>query len=783
LPKILIIDDNADNLISAKALIKNLEPTYKVLTAENGPEGIQLCMSEQPDTILLDVQMPRMDGFEVCRFLKADKNTNHIPIIFLTSTRTTSENKLKGLELGGDAFLTKPINDVELLANLNVMLRIKKAEDERMQLFKEQTEKKYHSIIENIEEGFYEVDLEGNFTFINDAICKMLGFSGDELMGMNNRKYMDEKSARKVHKIFNGVFNSGEPNKPVDIKIRQKGGEINFGEISISLRKDTNGNPAGFRGIVRDITKGKQAEQLQSVVYQISKAATGANNLNALYELIHKTLSQVLDVANFYIAYYDEPLNLISFPFYKDIQDSTSGTPRPLGRGLTEYIMKTGKPLLLSRKTIEEYALKGEIDVVGTLPEQWMGAPLLVADKKIGAIGLNSYDKSDLYSTADLEILTFVSEQIAQAIQFKQTLTELEIDKSYLNELFIKAPEAIVLVTADSTILHINQEFTDLFGYTEKECLNNNIDMLLTNDKNRNEALKNTQNVAKGKRLYFETERQKKDGTMFSVSILASPIQYKGGVFAVYVVYRDITDRKKAETQLRNSEMKHRVLSQELDEANSLKETLLDIISHDLKNPAGSILGFSELLQADFIENELVSEIRDSSINLIKVIDSVSTLSKVSTGKNIELKPLDFVAVIKEVSKEYKSQFSNNHMELKLNLPEGLIVKANPIISEVFKNYISNSIKYAADGKKVIINCVTTEKNITINIIDYGKTIPPKKRKIIFDRGHQLSTKEKRGRGLGLSIVKKIAEAHNGEVGVIPNKPSGNIFYIKIPLS
>ena len=128
--KILVIDDKKDNLITVKALLKNLEPGYEVITAQSGIEGIKLAKAEQPDTILLDVQMPKMDGYEVCRRLRADKKTALIPIIFLTAVKTSSNDRIKGLDMGGDAYLTKPINEGELLANLHAMLRIKQVEDE-----------------------------------------------------------------------------------------------------------------------------------------------------------------------------------------------------------------------------------------------------------------------------------------------------------------------------------------------------------------------------------------------------------------------------------------------------------------------------------------------------------------------------------------------------------------------------------------------------------------------------------------------------------------------------
>ncbi len=127
--KILAIDDKLDNLISISALLKNVIPNCVVITASSGTEGITKARVELPDTILLDVKMPGMDGYEVCKQLKADEQTKHIPVIMVTAIRTDTRSHVKGLEIGADVFLSKPIGEAELTAQVNVMLRIKKTED------------------------------------------------------------------------------------------------------------------------------------------------------------------------------------------------------------------------------------------------------------------------------------------------------------------------------------------------------------------------------------------------------------------------------------------------------------------------------------------------------------------------------------------------------------------------------------------------------------------------------------------------------------------------------
>ncbi len=123
-------------------------------------------------------------------------------------------------------------------------------------------EEKYRNILENIQEGYFEVDLAGNFTFFNDAVPRVLGYSREELIGMNNRLYTpDRETARKVFQAYHHVYQTGIPLKEVGWHIIRKDGTKRYIEGSISLLKDAHGKPIGFRGITHDVTERNQAEE------------------------------------------------------------------------------------------------------------------------------------------------------------------------------------------------------------------------------------------------------------------------------------------------------------------------------------------------------------------------------------------------------------------------------------------------------------------------------------------------------------------------------------------
>ncbi|MBN1365058.1 MAG: PAS domain S-box protein [Syntrophaceae bacterium] len=125
----------------------------------------------------------------------------------------------------------------------------------------QRSEEKYRNILENIQEGYFEVDLAGNFTFFNDALCRITACPREELLGMNYSQFSNEENTKEVFEVFNKVYTTEEPTKGFDWKIIRKDGTEGYVAASASLLKDSSGKPTGFRGIIRDITERKKMEQ------------------------------------------------------------------------------------------------------------------------------------------------------------------------------------------------------------------------------------------------------------------------------------------------------------------------------------------------------------------------------------------------------------------------------------------------------------------------------------------------------------------------------------------
>jgi len=172
------------------------------------------------------------------------------------------------------------------------------------------------------------------------------------------------------------------------------------------------------------IERTRVARVLISTIH-IAEAAHSAGNLNELYKAIHAIIGELMPARNFYIALYDPGDDLLSFPYQVDEYDEPFPPVRP-GRGLTEYVLRTGEPLLATPEIFNELTRRGEVEQLGAPSIDWLGVPLKIQDKTIGVLAVQSYTPGVRFSDAHKDILGFVSNQVAMAIERKRAEEALQ---------------------------------------------------------------------------------------------------------------------------------------------------------------------------------------------------------------------------------------------------------------------------------------------------------------------------------------------------------------------
>ena len=203
--------------------------------------------------------------------------------------------------------------------------------------------------------------------------------------------------------------------------LRRDGREI---DVSLSLSSVQVKGSWHAVGIIHDITERKRAEMLEQAVYEIARAADKAETLDDLYRLVHRIIKNLMPAANFLIALYDEKEDLVSFPYFVDEIDSPPPSRKP-GKGLTDYVLRTGGTLLCDAALEKELGRRGEATRIGNPSACWLGVPLKVGDKTIGVIALDNYSDPMAYGEREKKILEYVSGQVANAIERKRAEREL----------------------------------------------------------------------------------------------------------------------------------------------------------------------------------------------------------------------------------------------------------------------------------------------------------------------------------------------------------------------
>jgi len=328
--------------------------------------------------------------------------------------------------------------------------------------------------MEYLPDSIYFKDTSSRFIKANKATLIKMGLNTfDELIGKTDHDFFanehsdDAKSdEEEIIKNGNSIINKIEKETWHD-------GSITWASTTkIPLRDDDN-NIIGTFGITRDITDLKKSEDIRNALYKISSAVTSVPDIQNLYSTIHQIILDLMKADNFYIAMYNEESDTVSFPYFVD-QIDRPPTERKAGRGLTEYILRFGKAQLIDAEMDMRLRASGETNLIGEPTQIWLGVPLKAEGKTTGVIVVQDYNDAKTYGENEKEILTYVSEQIA-----------LAIDKKYREQQIIEYSEELKESNASkdkffSIIAHdLKSPFNGLLGlsrmiYEEYDSMDEN---------------------------------------------------------------------------------------------------------------------------------------------------------------------------------------------------------------------------------------------------------------------------------------------------------------------
>ncbi len=640
----------------------------------------------------------------------------------------------------------------------------------------------FEQLIENAPEAISIVDEVPNILRINREFTRVFGYTAAEAVGKRiDRLIVPPDRYAETAWIAECI----KTERLVSLETRRQRKDGSLVEVLLSTSPVMlNGKRVGGYASYRDITEQKRAEELNAALYAIAARSQSAEDLQQFFAAIHNIVGQLMNARNFYIALYDPQSQLLSFPYFVDEEDPTP-TPKPLGRGLTEYVLRSGEPLLATPAIFEDLVQRGEVELIGAMSLDWLGVPLKSGTTCIGALVVQSYSENSRFGEPDREILKFVSQQLAAAIEHKRYEEALRRSEARSRSLILSAAFGICRCTLAGKFLDVNPALITMLGYESVE------DLLQLNL--RREVFATPQGLDRladdyrrnGSLNGVEVQWKRKDGRAITVRLSGSAsVSADEPEEVLELIAEDITDRRQLEEQLRQA--------QKMDAVGRLAGG----VAHDFNNLLMVINGYTEVLLEQL---EKGSSMHEKVEAIQQAADRAATLTRqllaFSRKQLLELKVVDVNTVIGDMERLLRPLIGENiELVTRLSTEAGCTRADAGQLEQVIMNLVVNAKDSMPEGGKLTLQSrdVTVRQNFrehrfiqpgryaVISVSDTGHGMDKETQTRIFEPF--FTTKEKgKGTGLGLSTVYGIVKQSSGYVFAESEVGAGTTFYVYLP--
>lgn len=740
---ILIAEDSPTQAEQLRHILE--KSNYKVVAAKDGKEAFAMAVKHKPSIIISDIMMPEMNGYELCKNIKANENTINIPVILLTSL-ANADDVLEGLACGADNFITKPYNNDYLITHIErILSNIKFGNYERVRIG-------------------VEIVIGGKKRFITADQQQMLSLlisTYDAAVQRNNELLETQEELKALNENLEELVNERTAALLEEIEIRK------------SAEKEIN-----------------KLNRIYAVLSNINQAIVRIQDTN---QLLNDICLIAVDEGKFEsacIGIINKEVNKIEF-------SASAGLENEL------FNVCTDKNPICNTLKFGKHFISNDISNDNRIWDEWKQKSLTYGFKSFAVFPIRTFEnivgcfciysnEPGFFDEIEISLLDEMSTDISFALEYiqielKRKEAEELLKKSELKyrQLFDDDLTGDYIATVDGKTLLANPALARIFGYDSvNELMKVNLASLYKNPEERDEFLNF---LRKNKKIeQFEREFILRDGRVIStIENVVGEFDENGELVNIKGYLFDNTERKKAELNLIKAKEK-------AEESDRLKTAFLTNMSHEIRTPMNGILGFTSLLKKPDLTGEkqqdYIQIIEESGARMLNTINDIIDISKIESGL---IDVINLETNINEQIEHIYTFFSAEAQEkgltflYKNTLPkeEANLITDKEKLLRILTNLVKNAIKFTDTGS-IEFGYNKKDNCYEFFVKDTGIGIPRNKHAVIFERFIQADISDTRaydGSGLGLSITKAYIEMLGGRIWLESEENKGSTFYFIIP--
>jgi PAS domain S-box-containing protein len=778
--RLLLVDDRPQNLLALQAILEPLG--HETVTAGSGAEALRILLGQHDfAAILLDVQMPDLDGFETAAVIKQRDRTSTIPIIFLTALSKEDRNVFRGYEVGAVDYVFKPIEPEILRAKVSVFVELweknrqireqaeQLAAQELDELRRESTER-YRQLADAMPQIVWTADTTGLTTYFNRRWFEYTGMRAEDA---DDKAWLrvvhpDDLPAAAVRRAQ--TLETGEI---FDVEYRFRGADgVYRWHLGRAVPIDgEDGSIAFWIGTATDIEERKRIEEAQR--FQLDAGAALSLSLDYrtnLREVARLAVPRVADWCTIEILEEDggttclavehaDPQKVI---FARELRERYPS--RPGSRQGAARVLQTGEPQLVehvSDEALDELAVdEVHRELLGSLGvRSYVCVPLHGRRGVIGVIMLVAAESGRRFGELDLRMAGELARGVGVAIENAQLYEEVE-RRARASRVLETIADGVVLLDRAERVLLWNKAAEAITGIPAESVLGQHASTALPGYSDNVSLV----DVGTGGRP--ETVPIELGGRELWLSF--SGVRFDEGT--VYA-FRDLTEERALE---------------------QIRSDFVATVSHELRTPLSAIYGAALTLRRDDLDlgdemrGRLLQMVADESDRLAQIVNDVLLASHLDSGQlQLAIAAVDAAAVTRGVVEAAQAHLPDG-VSISVHAPRKLPLVAadEQQLHQVLVNLVENAVKYSPDGGPVEVSLTRGPRHVRWAVSDHGLGVPPGERRRIFEKFYRLDPDMTRGiggTGLGLYICRELVRRLDGRIWVEPRAEKGSTFYLELP--